>query len=327
MEFLNSIFNITETKELERGGQPIGIVEGYIATWDLDRGKDVFVKGCFSDSLQEHREKGRQVRLMSEHRKIIGGFPIDKVMQDDRGLFGVAEINLTVQEGREKFSLAKQGVIQDFSIGFSAEDVEFKDGVRFILKATIWEGSLVPEPMNPKANITQVKCFTSRDIMPKKFASISHKWNEDQAIEHTEGYVGTSLYEKDGEVKFNIADVVNNEVVIVPRAVFTARADLSGAKDCSDLENVQELKELVNGLYVEMKLDPPFQGDNVASFCLTEIRNMSKSCLTRVIKNCRLSREAVNYTVDLINADVKVNNYNDDSDLSDLNDLINNLMK
>ena len=156
--------HIRETKILERNGVKVGIVEGYIATWDLDRGdwwgvKDQFLKGAFSKSLSDLRIRKRQVRLKDHHGRTVGGFPIETVKEDDTGLFGIGEINLEVQQGAEAYSLAKQGVLSDFSIGFSIDVYEMDEekDIRTIKEATVWEGSIVDEPMNPYANITSVK--------------------------------------------------------------------------------------------------------------------------------------------------------------------------
>lgn len=169
---LKTIFHggkITQTKQAERNGVPVGIVEGYIATWDIDRGdwsglKDRFLRGAFTASLERHRKTDRPVRLKDQHSRTIGGFPIAKVFEDDRGLFGSGEINLDVQQGREAFALAKQGVISDFSIGWENKTSVIVDGIREISEAEVWEGSLVDEPMNPFANITAVKSIDFADI-------------------------------------------------------------------------------------------------------------------------------------------------------------------
>ena len=154
--------NITEVKIEDRNGVSVGIIEGYIATWDVDEGdffgiKDRFVRGAFVESILEHVQRRRQVRLKDHHGRTVGGFPIEFVKEDDRGLFGVGEVNMEVQQGRELYSLAKQGVLADFSIGFSVRESEMDGDVRTITKAIIWEGSVVDEPMNRAANITQVK--------------------------------------------------------------------------------------------------------------------------------------------------------------------------
>lgn len=158
--------NITETKQENRNGVPIGIIAGYIATWDIDRIEDKFVKGCFADSLKEHAKKKRQVRFKGFHGKLIGGFPINTVKEDSKGLFGRGEVNLSTQTGKEIYSLAEQGVLTDFSIGFTAVDREFEGDIRIIKKAIIWEGSIVDEPMNEKATVTEVKGAIERATCP-----------------------------------------------------------------------------------------------------------------------------------------------------------------
>ncbi len=149
---------ITETKQEDRNGVPVGLISGYIATWDKDRGDDRFEKGAFVESIQDHMKRNnRPIRFKDNHGRTVGGFPISGVFEDDRGLFGTAEVNLDVQQGKELFALVKQGVVSDFSIGFSAIDWEIKEGVRIIGKAIVWEGSAVDEPMNIAANIIDVK--------------------------------------------------------------------------------------------------------------------------------------------------------------------------
>lgn len=154
---------VVETKQKDRNGVPVGIVKGYIATWDVDRGgwdgiKDQFVPGAFLESIERHKQASRQIRFKDGHGRTVGGFPIDTVREDGIGLFGAGEINLDVQQGKELFALAKQGVITDFSIGWEpTAEMNIKDGVRTITKSEVWEGSLVSEPMNPKANVIAVK--------------------------------------------------------------------------------------------------------------------------------------------------------------------------
>lgn len=153
---------LIEVKQEDRNGVSIGILEGYAATWDLDRGdmfgiRDQFKKGAFVESLLEHIQKRRQIRFKDHHGRTVGGAPMEFVREDDKGLFAAAEVNLEVQQGRELYALAKQGVIVDFSIGFSVDEFEMDGNIRTITKAKIWEFSGVDEPMNTEAQITQVK--------------------------------------------------------------------------------------------------------------------------------------------------------------------------
>jgi HK97 family phage prohead protease len=148
---------------------PTGVVAGYLATWDVDRANDRFVPGAFAESIANLRERGRKLRLLRNHGMfsgdaLIGGFDPEKLREDERGLFGEAELNLLVERARDAYALAKQGVLADFSVGFSAEmpDVEIaSDGVRVFKKATLWETSLVDEPMNPAAQVVSVRSTES----------------------------------------------------------------------------------------------------------------------------------------------------------------------
>lgn len=150
--------HVMEVKQEVRNGVPVGIIAGYIATWDVDEGDDRFVQGAFADSIAEHRARNdRQVRFKDHHGRTIGGFPINTVIEDDVGLFGRGEVNLETQLGKEAFSLARQEVLVDFSVGFSALDFRFEDEIRIIEKALLWEGSIVDEPMNRAAQVTEVK--------------------------------------------------------------------------------------------------------------------------------------------------------------------------
>ena len=161
-------FLTKDVKEEDRDGIPVGIVEGYIASFMVEDGifPDKFQPGAFLKSINDHKNRGdRPVRLNFMHRRSpIGGLPLAGVKEDDRGLFGIGEINLQVEQGREVYSLAKQGVISDFSIGFGLPNpaaVTFEmrgdQEVRIIGEAEIFEGSLVDEPMNQDAQVTQIK--------------------------------------------------------------------------------------------------------------------------------------------------------------------------
>jgi HK97 family phage prohead protease len=154
-------FDIKETKEMEKNGQKFGIIKGYASTYDtVDRGKERVVKGAFTKSLERHKDSNnRQIRMNYQHNRelLIGGFPIEKAKDDDKGLYVEGEINLDVTEGRSAYSLAKQGVLTDLSIGYSIISDEIKDDIYLLKELELWEISLVSEPMNPEATILEVK--------------------------------------------------------------------------------------------------------------------------------------------------------------------------
>ena len=161
--------SIIEVKESKRNGVPVGIVAGYLSTWQPDTGgrfgvPDQFVPGAWAESLADHRQRGnRQIRFKDHHGRTIGGFPIETVVEDERGLFAIGEINLESQAGREAYSLAKQRVLTDFSVGYVAINDKIGAGVRRIFKAMILEASIIDEPGNQGANILEVKSRVTVD--------------------------------------------------------------------------------------------------------------------------------------------------------------------
>lgn len=168
---LESVYagRIMEAKSLHDdtviNGVRVGVFTGLLVTWDVDSGgvfgiPDKFAPDAFTESLQEHRERdSRQIRLADHHGRTIGGFPIELARETDVGLEVTGHINLEVRQGFEAFSLLKQGVITDLSVGFITLEDSVTDGVRTILKAILMEGSLVSEPANRAAQITEVKKF------------------------------------------------------------------------------------------------------------------------------------------------------------------------
>jgi HK97 family phage prohead protease len=292
IELKNIGGQITGFKQINRDGIPVGIVEGYIATWDTDRGNDRFVKGAFQEHLAELRAQNRQIRLKDHHGRTVGGFPIEGVFEDDRGLFGTGEINLEVQQGKEMYSLLKQKVLTDLSIGFTSKEVEFENGIRIILRSKVWEGSVVDEPMNPNANITNVKTATF-GAFPEEMAPMDTRLDIEE-LKHI------AEEEETGDIftKYDVPIIgkQNDKLCIIPRGVFAARVMLSGHKAVIvPTEDEKALKTVINSYYKKMKLEAPFKDGAPQPFCKTELKNLTKSDFQYTIQNCKLSRDAAAY--------------------------------
>lgn len=299
-----------EYKIEDSNGIPVGIVEGYISTWDVDRGDgwvtDQFIKGCFKESIQDHIDKNRQVRLKDHHGRTIGGFPPEFLREDDRGLFAKGEVNLEVQQGKEIYMLAKQGVITDFSIGFtSLEDFE-SDGIRQITKAIIWEGSMVDEPMNPEANIISVKEAVPFVDLP--LASEDREWDSEESDrrvrnftdsidEPSERYKDAFLwYDRSNELEFGayklpIADVVDGELKAVPRAIFAAAAAMNGARGGVDIpdDDRQGVINSIDKYYDKMGRESPFEEQSISEddedkITSDDIKDMTKRDLEKSLQ-------------------------------------------
>lgn len=248
-----------------RNGVPVGIVEGYLASWKMEDGPypDRIVRGAFKQSLADHRKRGnRPIRMNYMHeRNPIGGFPIETAKEDERGLYAVGEINLDRALGREVYSLAQQGVVTDFSVGITAEDREFEklpDGrdCRVIKRCTLFEASLVDEPMNRDAQVVAVKSAMPFANLPT--APEEHVWDAEAAKERV---LGMCL--KDGDPtaafldrgrRFQIADLIDGQLCAVPGAV-AAAAEVVKSERIEDHELLTHLDRYCG----RMGLPSPFE--------------------------------------------------------------------
>lgn len=267
----------------ERNGVPVGILKGFASTWGIDRGGDQIMKGAFSKSINRHKADNRPIRMYDGHdsSKLIGGYPIDKVMETDQGLYVEGEVNLQVQRGAEVYALAKQGVLSDFSIGFNVPNknsikqikIDGKSVTQFS-EIELWEISPVSEPMNADANILAVKGATSFGGLP--LADRSRPWDSHAAVNRIRDFTGSldapssdykkaflwydsSAPENFGSYKLPIADVENGDMVAVPRAIFAAAAVMNGARGGVDIPSSDraDVESHINSYYSKMNLESP----------------------------------------------------------------------
>lgn len=284
----------------ERPEGQFGIVEGYLATWDIDRGdwtgvKDQFVRGAFQESIADFLQRKRHIRLKDHHHRTIGIFPIDTVHEDERGLFAKGEINLDVQLGREDYSLVKQGALTDFSIGFSIDDKTEDGELRIITKATIWEASIVDEPMNPHAVITDVKAVVPFQNLP--LAERDKPWNVSDALKRVSELTNSEevpdvqykkafvWYDRENDstfaaYKLPVADVIDGKLTVIPRAVFAAASDLSGVSESDRPGVIRHLEKY----YAKMDIESPFKEDDKQYFTESDVKEMSTRELEKALK-------------------------------------------
>ncbi len=292
---------VVEHKEIEREGQLFGIIEVLLATWEPDTGgmfgvPDRFVQGAFSESLRLHRERDdRQVRMKNMHQHIIGGFPIETVVETSAGLFAIGEINLQTQEGMEVWALVKQGVLVDMSVGFSSLEDEIVEGVLVIRRATLWEGSVVDEPANRNAAILNFKSTPFADL---PIAPADHPWDLKAARERVEGWAKTEVIEmksafvheknaEDESFDLQIADVIDGKMTVVPTALKEA------ADTLIDREGVDHLVEHLERYFSKMGVPSPFPSHQRKFFGASEVREWKAADVeTALTSGVRFSRGA-----------------------------------
>lgn len=151
-----------EYKELD---DALGTFSGYAATFgNEDLVGDVIEPGAFTKTLSEHPK----MPILWQHDR---SQPIGVSLaasEDDYGLLVKGEFNLEVQQGREAYSLIKQGALSCLSIGYSSIIDKWDAGVRHLKELRLYEYSPVTFPANPSAQITGVKsCPELEDALSK----------------------------------------------------------------------------------------------------------------------------------------------------------------
>jgi len=289
IKYINFEIDVKECKILQEtvdSDNPIGIIKGYASTFgNKDRGDDIVAVGAFDRTLMEHRERGnRPIRLFDNHRgnKRLGGIRLENAKVDSVGLFIEAELLLGVREAKEAYIMAKAGFLTDFSIGYGVRKSSRDDetGIRTLHDLELFEVSLVNEPMNMSARVTEVKS----DYKNLPLADRDHPWDAAGAKKRvaeksgSDGPVASGTYKigffwSDGakadefsSYKLPFVDVIDGEYKAVPKGVFAASSAMRGARGGIDLPSSDKAGVICNieKYYSTMGLDSPFEGS--ASF-------------------------------------------------------------
>lgn len=137
------------------------IVGGYATVFNLvDSHGDTILKGAFKNipPNQQLLDNGHNIKLLWQHDSAAPIGLIKEIFEDEFGVQVEAHINPHIQKGQEAIALVQQGVITNFSVGFTIDDAAYNtQGNREIKSATLWEVSLVTFPANQCAKIYRLK--------------------------------------------------------------------------------------------------------------------------------------------------------------------------
>lgn len=161
---LSLAFEFKEANATER------TFEGYLATWDLDLGRDVIHKGAFARTLEHFKRGTKKIPLLDSHNyfSIFSalGLLVD-AREDEKGLWTKWRV-VDGEDGDKVLARIQSGVVGKMSIGYVAIRYDYGtitvDGgkelsVRNLYEVKLEEGSLVLFPMNEAADVdaTSVK--------------------------------------------------------------------------------------------------------------------------------------------------------------------------
>ncbi|MBM3633399.1 MAG: HK97 family phage prohead protease [Alphaproteobacteria bacterium] len=141
-----------------------GTFSGYASVFGItdSQGEEV-ASGAFDISLKEWERSGKKPKLLWQHdcRQPIGLW--QEIREDTHGLYVKGQLILELSQGREAYSLLKNGVVDSLSIGFLTVRARRKEGkngaikLRVLEEVILQEVSLVTFAANPLAKVDRVK--------------------------------------------------------------------------------------------------------------------------------------------------------------------------
>lgn len=135
-----------------------GTFTGYGSVFgNVDSYGEAVMKGAFEKSLKKHEAENLPIVMLWQHDRTNPIGIWKNVHEDEYGLCGEGEINLDTQQGREAYSLMKQGALNGLSIGYKEILASSKGNVRSLTELELYEISPVTFPANTEARITGIK--------------------------------------------------------------------------------------------------------------------------------------------------------------------------
>ena len=275
---------------IEDDDKSIGKIIGLASTFgNVDREGDTMAPTAFNSSVKRLKKSGQTLPLFLNHNPslLIGGIRGNGLKITDEGLEVTALVDLTTQRGKESYSLARNGFLSSYSVGFDfeKEDVDFDPKTNgFTFKdVDLREISLTSIPADTEADIRAVKTVTPFKNFPLADADVA--WDKSAADARVKDKTGSedspsasyrnafmwydsANADEFGAYKLPYVDVIDGSLKAIPRAIFAIAAVLNGARGGVNIpENDQAvIKGHVEKYYKKMGRDSPF-GDK--SVCVT----------------------------------------------------------
>lgn len=145
--------------ELRFAPDETGVISGYAATWGRpDSFGDVWVKGCFAASLEQHRAAGTKPLMLWAHDPTNPIGVWESFVEDSTGLKVEGRLCLEATAGRDAFALLKAGAVDGLSVGFrTVKATALPKGGRRVEAAELIEVSCVARPAQGAARVTSVR--------------------------------------------------------------------------------------------------------------------------------------------------------------------------
>ena len=151
----------------------VGTFEGYASVWgSVDLGGDMIARGAYTKTLDEWANKGQLPQLLYYHNDqiIIGDWL--EMREDDKGLFVKGQLwvkgDLRIEAAVMAYNVLRGTSVKGLSIGYRAKDYDIQeqiDGsqIRLLKEIELFEVSIAPYSMEPKAKVHAVKSLLDED--------------------------------------------------------------------------------------------------------------------------------------------------------------------
>ena len=144
-----------------------GLVKAFVSVYgNVDSANEICDYGCFKDSLEYkypvfclyHNWELPIGKVIVAEEIPAGDERLPEDLKEWGGLYVEAQINLDKEIGRDAWSDIKQGVLDEYSIGYVVqEDFIDKEGYRHLTKVDLIEASPVVRAANRKTKTVEVK--------------------------------------------------------------------------------------------------------------------------------------------------------------------------
>ena len=134
-------------------------IKGYASVFgNLDSDSDIIHKGAFNRSIKEWGPEGQdRIKLVAQHDINRPVARITMLKEDENGLYMEAKFG-NHRDGQDYYAMAKDGIINEFSVGFVPVEKEANTKGGFdITNIKLYEVSMVTIAANDEAVVTEVK--------------------------------------------------------------------------------------------------------------------------------------------------------------------------
>lgn len=180
------------------GDDASGEFEGYGSIFgNVNSYGDIVAKGAFAESIKQ-----KMPALLWQHNPSSPIGVYTDIREDNKGLYVKGKLNLDVQQGKEAYSLLKQGALKGMSIGFMTlvDEMDQETGIRTIKKIDLWEVSLVTFPANDKASVTSVKSAHGTVREFEKFLRDAGYNADDAKLVASKGFNALTTHREGGDL-------------------------------------------------------------------------------------------------------------------------------